>query len=84
MERIKMVLIYDYTTGAYWRSDSNGYTSSKYEAGLYEEERAIRTIKGLTERKMCIEPAPEDHPILLKAKIKELENKIISLSPSSL
>lgn len=70
---MKQVVLYDNTSGAYWRENSCGYTSSKYEAGIFEEEEAKRIIKSNKERQFTINDVPANHPAIAQKTIDDLQ-----------
>ncbi len=67
---------YIFKNGWYYKSNYRGYTSSKFEAGVYPKDDAIMEAKSVQEIILeCINI--EEHNKMINEKITELKNKLI-------
>lgn len=62
--------------GSYYRPNSCGYTSLRYEAGVYNKEEAIQHAKSVREISLEVVNI-EEHNKMIKQKIEELQTRIL-------
>jgi hypothetical protein len=62
--------------GSYYRPNSCGYTSLRYEAGVYPKSEAVSEAKSVREIRLeCIDI--HDHNKMIREKISELQSRLI-------
>lgn len=71
-----VIYCYIFKNGAYYRSNCQGYTDYKYQAGVYEKSKAVSEAMACDQ----IIPIPiniKEHNMMIRNEMLQLERKLL-------